>query len=63
MESNNEILFVDIQLVGNTHIYEPIHISFGDNCVFGCSNSRNLSFLLGYCSKEEAEIRKKSIQE
>lgn len=43
--------------------YVPRYISFGDNCVYGCDTSRNMGFLLGYCSKEEAEKRKKPIQD
>jgi len=56
-------VIVNISLEGNTDLYVPQTISFGDNCVIGCENSRNMGFLLGYCSKEEAENRKRPIEE
>ena len=57
-----ETINVDIVLTGGTELYQPRYISFGNGHVIGCENSRNLGFMLGYCSAEEAEKRKKPIQ-
>ncbi len=44
-------------------LYEPRYLSINQERVFGCDNSRNLSFYLGYCSKEQYEERVIPIKE
>lgn len=44
-------------------IYNPRYLSITAEHIIGCSNSRNLSFYLGYCSKEQYEERVIPIKE
>lgn len=58
----NSISVTITPLLGQ-QLYNPRYLSITHEHVIGCNNSRNLSFYLGYCSKDQYEKRVVPINE
>ncbi len=57
------VISVTITPLLGQQLYDPRYLSITPGEVIGCGNSRNLSFWLGYCSKEQFEERVMPIRE